>query len=151
MQTKVNTFVKPDLTLFGGKHTKWGAAARATVHMIGGVCSNSCNAQVGHGYNEVVKTTGGITADVCQKNLGASLQIIIDTITGASSTAKLEYVPISASLAVAVGKTQLSRSRVKGFDYAPSSNTLVFIGIPYPKGAKIVASYRRFKQQAAIE
>jgi len=149
-QAAVDNFVKPDLDLFLGKGAKFGAQAKTIVHMIGGVCKNSCNAQVGHGYNEVVKATGGITADVCQKNLGTTLQIIIDTITGASSTAKMEYVPISASLAVAVGKTQLNRSRTKGFDYAPTSNSLVFIGIPYPQGAQVVASYRRYKDQGPI-
>jgi len=146
-QTAVNNFVKPDLDLFLGKHATWGAQAKTIVHMIGGVCQNTCGAENGHGYNEVVKATGGITADVCQKNLGASLQIIIDTITGASSTAKLEYVPISASLAVAVGSTQLKRSRSQGFDYASSSNSLVFIGVTYQQGAQVVASYRRFKDQ----
>jgi hypothetical protein len=149
-QAAVDNFVKPDLDLFLGKTAKYGMEAKTIVHMIGGVCKNSCNAQMGHGYNEVVKATGGITADVCQKNLGTTLQIIIDTITGASSTAKLEYVPISASLAVAVGKNQLNRSRSKGFDYAATSNSLVFIGIPYPQGAQVVASYRRYKDQGPI-
>ena len=146
-QGQVNAFVQPDLDLFTGKITP---QAKCNVHMIGGVCNNGCSAEIGHGYNEVVKATGGITADVCQTNLGATLQIIIDTITGQASPAKLEYVPISASLAVAVDKTQLDRSRSKGFDYAPSSNTLVFIGVPFPKGSQVMASYRRYKDQGPI-
>ena len=121
------------------------------MHLIGGVCNNSCNAQIGHGYNELAKATQGIKADVCQKNLGTSMQIIIDTITGASSPAKLQYVPISASLAVAIDKTKLARSRLKGFDYSPAINTLVFIGVPFPKGSQVVASYRRWVKQKAIE
>ena len=131
-------------------YKKTNPEAKTIVHMIGGVCNNTCNAEIGHGYNELVKTTGGITADVCQSNLGATLQIIIDTITGQASPAKLEYVPISASLAVAIDKTQLQRSRVQGFDYAPSSNTLIFIGVPFPKGSQVVASYRRYKDQGPI-
>jgi hypothetical protein len=151
VQKPLDTFLKPDLDLYTGKSSKWGAQGKAIVHMIGGVCSNACNAQIGHGYNEVIKATSGITADVCQKNLGSSLQIIIDSIVGQASPAKLEHVPISASLAVAVGQTQLARSRDKGFDYSPSSNTLLFIGIPYPKGSQVVASYRRFKKQSVVE
>ena len=148
-QSQNNQFVQQDLDLFLGKNT--GGQGKAIVHLIGGVCSNSCSAQVGHGYNEVVKATSGLTADVCQKNLGATMQIIINSITGASSLAKLQYVPISASLAVAVNKNQIQRSRNNGFDYVSASNTLVFIGTQVGKGAQVVASYRRWVKQQAIE
>ena len=122
------------------------------VHLIGGVCNATCTtAEVGHGYFELVKATGGITGDICQQNLGTTLQIIIDTITGAASPAILQYVPVSASLAVALGTTQLTRSRVKGFDYVGFSNSLVFIGVPIQKGSQVVASYRRWVKQASIE
>ena len=152
MQTTTDAFVAPDIALFTGKDPTWGAAAKATVHMIGGVCNNSCGAEIGHGYKETVKATSGLAADVCQQNLGASLQIIIDSITGLASPAKLEYVPISASLAVAIGQQQLTRSRTSGFDYSPSTNTLIFIGVPFPKGSQVIASYRRFaKQGPSIE
>ncbi len=148
-QGKVNGFVQPDVNLYLGK--THGGQGKAIVHMIGGVCKNSCNAQVGHGYNEVVKATSGLTADVCQKNLGATMQIIINSITGASSLAKLQYVPISASIAVAVHKQQIQRSRHNGFDYVSASNTLVFIGKQINKGTMVVASYRRWVKQKAIE
>jgi len=147
VQGAVNAAIQPDIDIYTGKITP---ESKTIVHMIGGVCNNTCNAEIGHGYNELVKTTGGITADVCQSNLGATLQIIIDTITGQASPAKLEYVPISASLAVAIDTTVLDRSREKGFDYAPSSNTLIFIGVPFPKGSQVVASYRRYKDQGPI-
>ncbi len=148
-QSKVNAFVQPDVNLYLGKSN--GGQGKAIVHMIGGVCKNTCNAQVGHGYNEVVKATSGLTADVCQKNLGATMQIIINSITGASSLAKLQYVPISASIAVAVQKQQIPRSRHNGFDYVSASNTLVFIGKQINKGTMVVASYRRWVKQQAIE
>jgi len=112
------------------------------------VCNNACNEEISHPWFEIVKATKGITADICQKNLGATLQIMIDTIAGAASPAILQYVPISASLAVAVDQTQLKRSRAQGFDYVSSSNTLVFIGVPFPKGSQVVASYRRWVKQA---
>jgi hypothetical protein len=152
LQGKLAAYLKPWLDLFTGKDAKWGAEGKAMVHLIGGVCNASCTtAEVGHGYFELVKATGGIAADICQKNLGTTLQIIIDTITGAASPAILQYVPISASLAVAVGGAQLQRSRVKGFDYVGFSNSLVFVGVPITKGTQVVASYRRWVKQASID
>jgi hypothetical protein len=153
-QASVNAYLKLWLDLFGGKDPKYKAEGKAMVHLIGGVCSSagsSCSAETGHGYLELVKATGGVAADICQKNLGTTLQIIIDTITGAASPAVLQYVPISASIAVAVNNTQLTRSRVKGFDYVGFSNSLVFIGVTIGKGTQVVASYRRWVKQATIE
>jgi hypothetical protein len=151
LQTQVDAFLIPWLALFQGQDGQWGAQGKAMVHLIGGLCSSSCGtAEVGHGYFELVKATGGITADICQKNLGTTLQIIIDTITGAASPAVLQYVPVSASLAVAVDNTQLQRSRVQGFDYVGFSNSLVFIGAQINKGSQVVASYRRWVKQAVI-
>jgi hypothetical protein len=146
-QTQTMTMIQPDIDLYTGK-SSYGAEAQAIVHLIGGVCNNACNEEISHPWFEIVKATKGITADICQKNLGATLQIMIDTIAGAASPAILQYVPISASLAVAVDQTQLKRSRAQGFDYVSSSNTLVFIGVPFPKGSQVVASYRRWVKQA---
>ena len=157
-QTKLDAYLKPWVDLYTGKDATFGAEAKTTVHLIGGLCSSNCGNGIffpgpeqGHGYRDLVKATGGIMADVCQKNLGASLQIMIDAITGAASPAVLQYVPISASLAVAIGGQQLQRSRVSGFDYAPASNSLVFLGIPINKGTQVVASYRRWVKQAQID
>ena len=147
-QAKVHKHIKTDTEIFTGKLLP---EAQAVVHTIGGVCNNTCDAEIAHGYNELVKATGGIVADVCQKDLGTTLQIIIDDIVGQASPAKLQWVPISASLAVAVGDQKLRRSRTHGFDYAPSSNRIVFIGVPFPKGSQVVASYRRFKEQIIID
>ena len=152
VQSQVNAYLGPWLALFTGKDATYGKDAKAMVHLIGGVCNATCTtAEVGHGYFELVKATGGITADICQKSLGTTLQIIIDTITGAASPAVLQYVPVSASLAVAVDNTQLQRSRVKGFDYVGFSNSLVFVGVPITKGSQVVASYRRWVKQASID
>lgn len=150
-QAKLDKFLIPWLALFGGNHPKWGKQGKAIVNLIGGLCSSGgCNPQIGHGYLDLVKATGGIAADICQKNLGQTMQIMIDTITGAASSAKLQYVPVSASLAVAVDSTPLLRSRVKGFDYVGFSNTLVFSGMTIKPGTQIVASYRRWVKQAQI-
>ena len=56
----------------------------------------------------------------------------------------------AGELAAAMDAIAISRSRTNGFDYAPTSNSLVFIGVPYPKGSQIVASYRRFKDQVPV-
>ncbi|MCK5795537.1 MAG: hypothetical protein KAI47_00020 [Deltaproteobacteria bacterium] len=150
-QTRVNSFLGPWFGLFQGKHPKWGKQGKAIVNFIGGLCtSTGCTPQVGHGYLDLVKATGGIAADICQKDLGQTMQIMIDTITGAASASKLQYVPVSASLAVAIDTQSLARSRVNGFDYVGFSNTLVFAGVKVPKGTQVVASYRRWVKQAKI-
>ena len=150
-QAKLTTFLKPHIDLFTGKSSKYGAAARAVVHFIGGLCKNKCGAQVGHAYIGTASGTGGLTADVCQQNLGTTMQIIIGAINGYASLIRLEYVPISASLAVAVEKNQIARSRDKGFDYISGTNTLVFYATTLNKGDRVVASYRRFQKQTPIK
>jgi hypothetical protein len=124
--------------------------AAATVHMIGGLCSSSgCSwkPDVCHGYIELVQQLGGQVGDVCQKDLGATLQIIIDSIIADASPVKLDYVPISSSLAVALDGTEIKRSRTNGFDYRSSQNTLVFINVKYQKGSEVIASYKRWQKQ----
>ena len=78
------------------------------------------------------------------------IQEIIDSIIGAASPVVLQYVPISASIAVAVNDLQLDRSRVKGFDYNGAANSLMFIGVKVNEGDQVVASYRRWVKQAVI-
>jgi hypothetical protein len=142
-QQQSDALIAPDVAFFQQQSV--------TVHLIGGVCNNSCNAEIAHPMNDITKATKGIVGDVCQKNLGTTLQTMIDTIAGSASPAVLQYVPISASIAVAIDQQQLQRSRVLGFDYVSSSNTLVFIGVPFPKGSQVVASYRRWVAQAILE
>lgn len=124
---------------------------KAVMHILGGVCNNSCSADIAHGYMEIAQALGGTIADVCQKNLGQSLQLIIDSIAGNASAAVLEYVPMSASLAVAVGKNVQQRSRDTGFDYNPAANSLVFYNVTLNKGDQVVASYRRWVKQETIQ
>ncbi|MFH1132779.1 MAG: hypothetical protein V1754_15705 [Pseudomonadota bacterium] len=147
-QQILNVFYKKDMDLYTGvSHSGEGAAI---MHVIGGVCNNKCDALLAHGYLEISQELGGQSGDVCQKDLGATLQLIIDSITGASSPLVLEYVPISASLAVALGDKQLERSRKSGFDYSASANSLVLINTPFQKGEQLVASYRRWVEQENI-
>lgn len=154
--SQVQSYVQASVDLFQGKNATHGVEAKAVVHLIGGVCKSNCGGsympiEYPWGYEQLVKATGGQVADICQKNLGTTLQLIIDSITGAASPAILDLVPISASLAVALNQTALERSRVKGFDYSAASNSLLFIGVPFGKGDQVVASYRRWVKQQPID
>lgn len=154
-QPQIDDFVKDWITLFKGNHPTWGAAAKATVHLIGGVCQQPCGFAVAgpdfpYGYIELVRATGGQHADICQADLGSTLQLIIDSIVGASSNSKLQFVPMSASLAVAINEEKLDRSREKGFDYDSGANTIVLFNYPFEKGDKMVVSYRRWVDQGEV-
>ena len=142
-QGKVNQGITQYLNLFQGATDPEGAAM---FHVIGGVCNNSCNADVAHGYKELAQQLGGQIGDVCQKDLGNTLQVIIDSIVAGASPLKLEYVPISSSLAVAMDGAEIKRSRTNGFDYRSSANSLVFINVKYKKGSEVIASYKRWRQ-----
>ena len=138
------SFIKPDLDLFSGVTDPEAAAMDP---LLGGVCSNSCGAEVAHPYIELAQALGGQIGDVCQKDLGNTLQVIIDSIIGAASPVKLEHVPISASLAVALDGLEVARSRNNGFDYRSASNSLVFINVKYKKGSEVIASYKQWERQ----
>ncbi len=119
--------------------------AKTVFHVIGGVCSNSCRSHITHGYNLLAQTLGGQIADVCQKDLGPTMQSIIDSIAGKGSLTRLAHVPIASSLALALDGAVVKRSRNKGFDYRPDANTIVFIKTKFKKGSKAVVGYRRWK------
>ena len=127
--------------------------AAASFHVIGGVCPNPCpqTSLVAHGYRDLAHRLGGVVVDVCQKNLGDSLQEIIDAIIGASSPIVLEHVPISASLAVTLDGIALKRSRTSGVDYRAAYNTLALIGVAYSKGSHVVASYKRWRAPEVVQ
>ena len=141
-QTSLDTALTKYLNLFSGVTDP---EAKASFHLIGGVCKNSCGAQMGHGYRELAQKLGGQTVDVCQKNLGNSLQVIIDAIIGQASPIKLDHTPISASLSAALNGVVIKRSRTNGFDYRSATNTLALINIKYKKGSVVITSYRRWK------
>ncbi|MBW2733286.1 MAG: hypothetical protein JRH20_12910 [Deltaproteobacteria bacterium] len=151
MQQGVDAYLKPWFELFTGKDPTYGEQGRTIVHAIAGLCSSSCAAEVSHGVLDLVGATGGIAADICQKSLGTTLQLIIDSISGAASSMVLEYVPISASLAVALGSNELPRNRLRGFDYIGFSNSIFFAGVSQQPGVQVVVSYRRWVRQEAIK
>ena len=151
---QINSYLQDWYTLLQGKHPQWGTQAKAVVHLIAGVCNVKCGSygpEYPWGYQELVKATGGQIGDICQKNLKATLQKIINSITGKASPAILQYVPMSASLAVAFDKKKIPRSRQSGFDYDRASNSLIFTNVALTEGKQVVASYRRWTKQKVIE
>ncbi|MCA9664590.1 MAG: VWA domain-containing protein [Myxococcales bacterium] len=147
-QGQVASAVQKYIDLFSGKTDP---QAVATFHLIGGVCNNSCSADINHGMRLVAQALGGQVGDVCQKDLGNTLQVIIDSIIGAASPVVLEYVPISASLAVALDGIQINRSRTNGFDYRGANNSIALINVQFEKGSELIASYKRWERQIAIK
>jgi hypothetical protein len=104
-------------------------------------------------YEAVIMATGGVVGSICQMDLAATMNLIIQDIVGSASPVVLQHTPISVSLAVAKeDKTTtphttiaLPRSRVQGFDYRASANTLAFIGQDFSSPPyEIVVSYRRW-------
>ena len=142
-QAKLDTALQPYLAYFTGQTD---AEATAMYHIIGGVCgqTSTCSAQMNHGHMTLASKLGGQYASICQKNLGNTLQMILDTLDAGDSPMKLAAVPISASMALTVDGLQIPRSRTQGFDYRNSGNALVLINVKYSKGSEIVSGYKRW-------
>ena len=142
-QANVDKAVKPYLDLFSGSTDP---EAAAMYHLIGNVCGMTTD-QMNHAHMTLAAKLGGQTASIEQKNLGNTLQVIIDMVAGKASPIKLDYVPISSSLAATLDAVYLTRSRSNGFDYRAATNALVFINVKYKKGSEVIASYKRWKRQ----
>jgi|GEM_PF-1809350 hypothetical protein len=148
-QTKVDAKLTEYKNLFSGVTDP---EAAALFHVIGGGCNTSCDYNdVAHGYKDLAQALGGQLADICQTDLGATLQVIIESVIGLASPVVLEYVPISTSLAVALDGKQTTRSRTNGFDYRASANSLAFINVKFEKGSEVIASYKRWKKQDVVK
>ena len=141
-QQTLEEFITPWTELFSGAESP---EARATVHLIGGVCSNTCRAEMAYGYQELARRFGGQVGDVCQADLSPTLQVIVDSIVASASPRVLGQRPISSTLTVEVNGLRLPRSHQKGFAYNATSNALSFINVGVNKGNQVVASYRRFE------
>ena len=143
-QTKLDQALQPYMNLFTGVTDP---EAVSMYHIIGNVCGGASTSQMNHGHMTLANKLGGQTASVAQKNLGNTLQLIIESIIGKASPVKLDYVPISSSLAVVMDAVEIKRSRTNGFDYRTNGNSLVFINVKYKKGSEVIASYKRWKRQ----
>ena len=147
-QTKLDAALQPYINLFTGVTDP---EAVAMYHIIGNVCGGTSTSQMNHAHMTLANKLGGQTASVAQKNLGNTLQLIIESIIGKASPVVLDYVPISSSLAVALDAVEVKRSRTNGFDYRSNGNSLVFINVKYKKGSEVYASYKRWKRQDVLE
>jgi hypothetical protein len=140
-QKQLDGFIKPLRDLFSAT-SQVGALTK--VHVIGGTCNNSCNAEIAYGYKELAVASGGQLGDVCQSDLNATLNVIINSITASASPRVLKYAPVSSTLAVSVNGLRLDRSRTKGYMYNAANNSLTFINVKVAKGHRVTAAYRRF-------
>ncbi len=129
-------------------------AQDALVHLISVPLPYSqtvCSGEGEHtyGYYELPQATGGQMGSLCQVDLGGTLDSMLDTIVGDASPITLEFVPISASIAVTRDGVPLPRSRQLGWDYRGSSNSIVLYGIPIDPAhpAEIAVAYRRWYEQ----
>lgn len=138
----LSTALKPLVQLFSGASDP---EARAIVHVIGGTCNNTCSAEVAHGYADLAHATGGQVGDVCQSDLSATIKVMLDSVAGAASAVKLQYVPISSTLAVSVRGKRIHASTQKGFLYNAGANSLTFVNVALAEGDQVIASYSRFK------
>ena len=144
-QTALDKALKPYKDYFKG--TASAESKIAFFQTIGGVCSNSCGAQVAHGYKELAKEFNGAVYDVCQKDLTASINTIITKIKAGifSSPLTLKHKPITASLSVALDGKVLKRSQSGGYTYNAGSNTLSINGsVGLKNGSIITTAYRRW-------
>jgi len=155
-QTCVETIVQP----FVDQLNAQGAIAFAQVidpNPVGNCnqgqfgCGNSRN-EPGRGYIEVAAATGGSFYSPCSNNPGASLQQIVDAVTGAASEYILSGTPISSTIKVGVTPvgttttTVVPRDKADGFDYDAVSNTIFFRGTTFRPavGDAVTVSYRVF-------
>lgn len=116
---------------------------RASLHLIGGVCANRCGAAVAPGLRELTQLHQGQTGDICQKDLGTTLQAIVESTRW--SPIALDARPIASSLSLALDGVRVERSRTSGFDYRAAQNALVLTNVKFDKGYEVVVGYWRWQ------
>lgn len=136
--------------LVGDKADPTKAPATTTVLGNGG-CRNGYNAEAGQTYVNVAEGTSGGYGSLCAANLFPAIESVVITGLSQASPYKLEgfidgksVQPISATIKVAVQTCKVAseypscasgtqvqvvpRSRDNGFDYNPSTNTVLLYG-----------------------
>jgi len=139
------TVIGPTVQLLQGASSTGGIGK---AHALIGPPPSGCStaSQVGQGYLDIVQYMGGQVGSICQTDLGPTLQVIIEDIVASSSPVRLLHFPISLSLSVSKDGLPLPRSRVSGFDYRSSANTIVFIGQTFDPNhpSEVLVSYYRW-------
>ncbi len=137
--------IGPTVQLLQGTSSTGGIGK---AHALIGPPPSGCSTatQVGQGYLDIVQYMGGQIGSICQGDLGPTLQVIIEDIVASSSPVRLIHFPISLSLSVSKDGLPLPRSRVSGFDYRASANTIVFIGQTFDPNhpSEVLVSYYRW-------
>jgi hypothetical protein len=152
-QANIDTTVQPFIDRIQGENA---IAFGQITPLQAPFCNN--NNEDGRGYSEVVAATGGTFYRVCDADPGATLQDIVDAVTGAASAFVLTGAPISSTIKVGLIRngttvvTEVPRSLSNGFDFAANANTIFFRGATFRPniGDAIVVSFRTWEEPIPI-
>ena len=119
------------------KGAKAGDLAGTLAYALVADPARGCNQRArGTGYIEVVGALTGWTDHICHGPKGTE-HLLVKMIQDVTATARpllLDHTPVSSTIAVTANKSPLERSRLDGFDYAGSSNSLLFYEKPGSNG-----------------
>ena len=102
-------------------------------------------ARRGEAYIQVAEALGGSSASICAEDLSQPIGEILLAAGGAASQTALNVPPISGSIEVALPDSLIERSRIEGFDYEPTANTVLFFGMASPPvGTQFRISFSTF-------
>ncbi|MCA9664589.1 MAG: hypothetical protein KC503_03345, partial [Myxococcales bacterium] len=104
------------------------AAHLATLTVVGGTCASRCAAAPARAALSLARRLGGWALDICDP-VSVSQRIGVASLASAFAPIwgyllSFPRLPIPASLAVRHDGQDLARSRVDGFDYRRSNNSL---------------------------
>jgi len=137
--------IGPTVDLLNGLGEPGGhGAAYAIVAPVPWSCPEAMES--GQGYVEIVEATGGFTDTICTTNLDPALERIAADIIRRSDPTVLAHLPIASTLLVAIDGVAIPRSRVAGFDYHATDNSLAFVNQDFDpeQSAETVISYQRW-------
>lgn len=163
-EAKVVTIIMSDEEDQEMQNARWGTPAgnavmnrhyaffpgRTTMFSIVGTGSG-CGTHHGRAYEEVALSTGGSHYSLCAGDIEETITDIIVSATGQAASHVLADVPVSSSLRVFKDGQWVPRSRINGFDYFASSNSIAFFGSfrpdPESNGASdhIAVTYRHYR------
>ncbi|MCB9554653.1 MAG: VWA domain-containing protein [Deltaproteobacteria bacterium] len=137
------------IDLFSGRSHE--GEGKATLHLIGPLCSSGCTDDVAHAYSEVSQASGGLQTSICDASLKGGLDRIFDDVIQKSEPAKLSREPINLSLGAGLFGERVERSRERGFDYHRASRGVLMIRIPYRRGDQLLVSYQRWRGRLFVD
>jgi hypothetical protein len=124
-----------------------------TFSTIGGDLPNGCTPAVDNGkfggaappatrYADVSFGTGGVVGSICDADFAATLLRIVQALNTLRQVFQLTLTPAPGTITVTVNGVVVPQSVVNGWQYQPSTNSIVFFGayIP-PPGAQIQILY----------